>query len=78
MRGLRRTSGLLIPMLLIALGLLWPAIFTGTSQSGPVSDPVTFSNLTADFTVDPDGLMHATETITAVLAKADQAGVLGE
>ncbi|MCW1957474.1 MAG: DUF2207 domain-containing protein, partial [Mycobacterium sp.] len=66
MRGIGRKVALLIPALLTVLGLLWPAIFTGTSQSGPVADPVRFSSLRAEFTVGADGLMHATETITAV------------
>ncbi|MDQ1320425.1 MAG: hypothetical protein QG655_1668, partial [Actinomycetota bacterium] len=64
MKSFARRFALLIPMLLIALGLLWPAIGS-PSGSGSVSDPVVFSELRADFTVDADGLLQATETITA-------------
>jgi hypothetical protein len=52
-------------LLLAGLGLVWPALFSGTSQGAPVDDPVTITSLRADFTVDRDGLMQATETVTA-------------
>jgi hypothetical protein len=60
-----RVFGRLFLLLLAGLGLVWPALFSGTSQGAPVSDPVTITSLRADFTVDRDGLMHATETVTA-------------
>ena len=65
MKSFGRKVARLIPALLTLLGLLWPLIFSGLPQGGPVSDPVVFTNLRAQFTVDADGLMHATETITA-------------
>ncbi|MFM8597684.1 MAG: DUF2207 domain-containing protein, partial [Mycobacterium sp.] len=51
--------------LFVVLGLLHPALSGSTSQSGPVSDPVVISTLRADIAVDRDGLLQATETITA-------------
>lgn len=65
MRGFWRMIARLVPVLLIALGLLWPALFAGSSQGAPVDDPVTITSLRADFTVDRDGLLQATETVTA-------------
>lgn len=53
MKSLARRFALLIRSLMIALGLLWPAIGT-PSGSGTVSDPVVFSELRADFAVDAD------------------------
>ncbi|MCB1289751.1 MAG: DUF2207 domain-containing protein, partial [Mycobacterium sp.] len=64
MRSKGRRVGLIFPVLLILIGLLWPAVFTGSSQGSAVSDPVVITNLRADYTVDSDGLMQATETIT--------------
>ncbi|TXI41974.1 MAG: DUF2207 domain-containing protein, partial [Mycobacterium sp.] len=49
---------------MIAIGLLWPALGS-SSSGGTVSDPVYFTELRADFTVDADGFMRATETIRA-------------
>lgn len=66
MRSLGRRIAWLIPLLLCVVGLLWPLLLSGASTtSGPLSDPVTISSMRAEFTVDPDGLMRATETITA-------------
>ena len=57
--------GWLIPATLAAVGLLWPVITGGSSsQNGAMSDPVVISDLRAQFTVDADGLLQATETIT--------------
>ena len=64
MRSFGRAVAWFIPIALILIGLLWPAVFTGTSQGEAVSDPVVISNLRADFSVDRDGLMLATETVT--------------
>ncbi|NBP86022.1 MAG: DUF2207 domain-containing protein, partial [Mycobacteriaceae bacterium] len=47
------------------IGLLHPLLSAGGSQSRPVYDPVVITSLRADITVDRDGLMQATETITA-------------
>ncbi|MCB0923256.1 MAG: DUF2207 domain-containing protein, partial [Mycobacterium sp.] len=64
MKSLVRRLALLIPIVMISFGLLWPAI-GDSSGDGAVSDPVVFSEYRADFAVDADGLMRATETITA-------------
>ena len=55
----------LIALAFIAIAVLWPLVFTGTSSAGLVDDPVTFSEYRADFHVDGDGNLDATETITA-------------
>ncbi len=66
MRSFGRRIAWLIPLLLCVVGLLWPLVLSGVSSTGgPLSDPVTISSMRADFTVDRDGLMQATETITA-------------
>ena len=62
---MRRVIGWSIPLVLIAIGLLWPLVFNGESKAGPASDPVVFSNFKADYVVDADGGMDAVETITA-------------
>ena len=54
-----------ILLVLIAFGLFWPLIFKGESSGSPPSDPVTIVNYKADYTVDKQGLLTATETITA-------------
>jgi hypothetical protein len=54
-----------ISLVLIAIGLLWPLVFTGGSSGGPTNDPVTFSSYSVDLVVDADGNLDATETITA-------------
>ena len=64
MSGVRRTVGLLIALVLTAVGVLWPVVFSGLPQAEPASDPVTISNFRADFYVDAAGNMDATETIT--------------
>jgi hypothetical protein len=65
MRSVGRRIAWLIPLLLTVVGLLWPLVLTGASSGGTLSDPVTFSSMRADFTVDADGVLQATETITA-------------
>ena len=55
----------LIVLALIAIAVLWPLVVTGSSSAGQVDDPVTFSEYRADFHVDGDGNLDATETITA-------------
>jgi hypothetical protein len=66
MRAVVRKLAWLIPLLLVAVGLLWPLVLSITpSSSATLSDPVTITSLQAEFAVDRDGLMQATETITA-------------
>ncbi len=60
-----RAVARVIPVLLTLIGLLWPVVFDGASQGTAGSDPVVISTLRAEFTVDSDGLMQATETVTA-------------
>ena len=55
----------LIALALIAIAVLWPLVFTGSSGGGSVADPVTFGSYTADLHVDGDGNLDATETISA-------------
>ncbi|MBU3706065.1 MAG: DUF2207 domain-containing protein, partial [Mycobacterium sp.] len=43
---------------------MWPAMFSGPSGGAQVDDPVVITTLRAQFDVDADGLMQATETIT--------------
>ncbi|PEG38272.1 hypothetical protein CQY20_13925, partial [Mycolicibacterium agri] len=62
---MRRLIGWSIPLMLIAIGLLWPLVFKGQSVETPADDPVVFSNFKADFRIDADGRMEAVETITA-------------
>ena len=54
----------LIPLALITFGLLWPVVFTGSSEASDIEDPVVFSNYKADFVVNGDGRLDAVETIT--------------
>ena len=54
----------LISLALITFGLLWPLVFTGSSDASDVDDPVVFSNYKADFVVNRDGRLDAVETIT--------------
>ncbi|HKP42399.1 DUF2207 domain-containing protein, partial [Mycobacterium sp.] len=62
---MRRVLKWLIPLALIAFGVLWPLVFSGGSQASDVDDPVVFSNYKADFVVNADGRLDAVETITA-------------
>ena len=54
-----------IPLALIASAVFWPLLITGSSSAGPADDPVTFSNYRAEYFVDRDGNLDATETVTA-------------
>lgn len=65
MRTFGRTVARLIWLLLTTIGLLWPLLTTGVTGGAAVEDPVTITTLQADFTVDADGTMAATETVTA-------------
>ena len=64
MKWTGRAIGLSITLLLIVIGLLWPLVFTGSSQSAPPSDPVVITDYHAEFVVDADGRLDATEIIT--------------
>ena len=61
-----RLFKLLIPLVLIAFGLLWPVVFGATPSGGGdgAADPVVISDYTAHYTVDADGDLDAVETIT--------------
>ena len=62
---MRRVIGWSIPLVLIAIGLLWPLVFKVGHEALPADDPVVFSNFKADFRVNADGSLSAVETITA-------------
>ena len=62
---MRRVIGWSIPLVLIAIGLLWPLVFKGGHEELPADDPVVFSNFKADLRVSADGNLDAVETITA-------------
>ena len=62
---MRRVLALSIPLVLIAIGVLWPLVIKGESEALPADDPVVFSNYTADFVVNAEGRLDAVETITA-------------
>jgi Predicted membrane protein (DUF2207) len=55
----------LIPLALITFGLLWPVVFSSSSEASDIEDPVAFSNYKAHFVVNRDGQLDAVETITA-------------
>ena len=68
MRWYRRKAVWLIDCGVVALtvfGVLWPLFFAGDSGGGPASDPVSITNYRADYIVDAQGQLTATETITA-------------
>ncbi len=74
-----RLLRLLIPLVLIAFGVLWPVLFsavagTGGGTDGPVDDPVVISDYTAHYTVSADGNLDAVETITGEFP-ADRHGI---
>ena len=62
---MRRVFAWSIPLVLIAIGLLWPLVYPGRIEALPADDPVVFSNYRADFVVNGDGRLDAVETITA-------------
>ena len=64
MKGFGRAIAWSISLLLIAIGLLWPVLFSFAPKAGAPSDPVVITNYRADFVVDRDGRMDATEVIT--------------
>src|SRR5262245_31187853 len=62
---MRRVFRWLFPLALITFGLLWPVIFSGSTDTATdIDDPVSFSNFKADYVVDKDGRLTAVETIT--------------
>lgn len=66
MGGFGRWVRWLIPLLIIAFGVLWPVLFNGGSGGDAGSDPVTIADYRAEFRVDADGNLEATEWITGV------------
>ncbi len=64
---MRRVFAWLIPLALIAIGVLWPLVINGGSSQAAtdVEDPVVFSDYKADYVVNDDGRLDAVETITA-------------
>src|SRR5690349_24777307 len=56
---------MLIPLALIAVGVLWPVLFRPGSDAADISDPVVFSNYDVDLIVSAGGRLDAVETITA-------------
>ena len=64
MKGIGRSVTWSILLLLTFIGFMWPAIVPVSSQAGGFYDPVVITNLRADFVIDRDGHLDATETIT--------------
>ncbi len=64
---MRRVFAWLIPLALIAIGLLWPLVFSGGGQSAPPMPKTRWcsANYKADYVVNKDGRLDAVETITA-------------
>src|SRR5215218_5012683 len=56
---------MLIPLALIAVGVLWPVVFRSSSEASDADDPVVFSNYDVDLIVSAGGRLDAVETITA-------------
>ncbi|MGV9736507.1 DUF2207 domain-containing protein [Rhodococcus aetherivorans] len=60
-----RVLGYLLVALLAATGLLWPLLAgLDTGDASAASDPARITNYTADYTVEADGGLTATETVT--------------
>ena len=56
MKKLGRKVAWVIPVLLSVIGLLWPVLVSSLPQGGgPVSDPVVFSDMRAEFAVSREG-----------------------
>ncbi|WP_099022090.1 DUF2207 domain-containing protein, partial [Mycolicibacterium palauense] len=64
--SLGRVLRWLFASLVVAAAVLWPLVFGGSSEGGPVADPVVITDYQARFDVDAEGNLQATETITAV------------
>src|ERR1700755_871050 len=62
---MRRVIKWSIPLLLIAIGLLWPLVLPGGHDEAPANDPVVFTRYKVDMVVNADGRLDAVETITA-------------
>ena len=62
---MRRVFLALIPLALIAVGVLWPLVIRPGAEASDASDPVVFSNYDVDFIVSAGGRLDAVETITA-------------
>ncbi|MGD9514851.1 DUF2207 domain-containing protein, partial [Mycolicibacterium sp.] len=54
----------LIPLILIAFGVLWPVVFHGGASASEIDDPVVFADYDVDMVVDDAGDMTAVETLT--------------
>ena len=62
---MRRVLLALIPLALIAVGVLWPLVISPGAEASDASDPVVFSNYDVDLIVSAGGRLDAVETITA-------------
>ena len=62
---MRRVFLALIPLALIAVGVLWPLVIRPGAEASDASDPVVISNYDVDFIVSAGGRLDAVETITA-------------
>ena len=62
---MRRFFLMLIPLALIAVGVLWPVVIRPSSEASAADDPVVFSNYDVDLIVSAGGRLDAVETITA-------------
>ncbi len=62
---MRRFFRMLIPLALIAVGVLWPVVIRPSSEASDADDPVVFSNYNVDLIVSAGGRLDAVETITA-------------
>ncbi|PRC43068.1 DUF2207 domain-containing protein, partial [Mycobacterium sp. ITM-2017-0098] len=66
----------LIPLLLIAFGVLWPVIFSGGSGGPPdIEDPVVIADYDVNIVVDAAGRMSAVETLTTEFYSTDRHGI---
>ena len=67
----------LIPLILIALGVLWPVLFSVGSDSAAteVDDPVVITDYDVDMVVDDQGQMSAVETITTAFYTTSRHGI---
>ncbi len=61
----KRIFGFLILIVLTLVGLLWPLMANGGSSGTSSVDPVTITRYIANYNVSSEGLLTATETITA-------------
>ncbi|MGZ8714896.1 MAG: DUF2207 domain-containing protein, partial [Mycobacterium sp.] len=62
---MRRFFLMLIPLALIAVGVLWPVVIRPSTEASDADDPVVFSNYDVDLIVSAGGRLDAVEKITA-------------